>query len=161
MALSQVGIAIPDGVLLTPFFASQARTETWSFPQVPRFPAIPLWLFGQVLPHSKIDSVSSQILCQTKIDGTHGPHARRSSPTLPEQSIITCNEHVGCGFRKGDVRGTGNAKSSGVQRFCPLTCLFNGGDFPEVYRRDDHGIPAILYVLQDSDKKRRSQDGSA
>jgi hypothetical protein len=129
-----------------------------------------------VLPRSKIDSVSSQILCQAKIDGTHGSHARRSSPTLPEQSIITRNEHVGCGFRKGDVRGIGNAKSWGVQRlhpfphgtkirrgasaiavqegsdFCPLTCLFNGGDFPEVYRRDDHSIPAILYVLQDQIK---------
>jgi len=91
---------------------------------------------------------------------------------LPEQSIITRNEHVGCGFLKGNVRGIGNAKSSGVQcfclfphgtkirrgasaipvqersDFCPLTCLFNVGDFPEVYRRDDHSIPAILYVLQ-------------
>jgi hypothetical protein len=129
-----------------------------------------------VLPRSKIDSVSSQILCQAKIDGTHGSHARRSSPTLPEQSIITRNEHVGCGFHKGDVRGIGNAKSWGVQPlhpfphgtkirrgvsaiavqegsdFCPLTCLFNGGDFPEVYRRDDHSIPAILYVLQDQIK---------
>jgi hypothetical protein len=36
---------------------------------------------------------------------------------LPEQSIITRHEHVGCGFRKGHVRSIGNAKSSGVQRF--------------------------------------------
>jgi hypothetical protein len=79
---------------------------------------------------------------------------------LPEQSIITRNEHVGCGFRKGHVRGISNAESSGVQRFrafsdgaeirggvgavsmqegsdfCPLMCLFNGCDFPEVYRRN-------------------------
>jgi hypothetical protein len=92
---------------------------------------------------------------------------------LPEQSIITRNEHVGCGFRKGHVRSIGHAKSASVQRFrafsngaeftrgsgaisveesrdfCPLTALFNGCDFPEVHRRDDHGIPAVLYVLQD------------
>jgi hypothetical protein len=97
----------------------------------------------------------------------------RSSPILPEQAIITRSEHVGCGFRKGHVRGIGNAKSAGLQRFrpfsdgteitrggnaipvhedsdfCPLTCLFNGCDFLEVHRRDDHCIPAILDVLQD------------
>jgi hypothetical protein len=90
---------------------------------------------------------------------------------LPEQSIITRHEHVSAGFCKGHVRGIGNAKSSGAQRFralsdgaeitrgsgtipveesrdfCPLTTLFNGCDFPEVHRRDDHGIPAVLYVL--------------
>ena len=36
--------------------------------------------------------------------------------------------------------------------FCPLTCLLNDRNFPEVYRRDDHGIRAILYVLQDQIK---------
>jgi hypothetical protein len=92
---------------------------------------------------------------------------------LPEQSIITRHEHVSAGFCKGHVRGIGHAKSSGVQRFralsngaeitrgrgailvedgrdlCALTTVLNGCDFPEVHRRDDHGILAILYVLQD------------
>jgi hypothetical protein len=95
---------------------------------------------------------------------------------LPEQSIITRNEYVGYGFCKRHVRGIGNAKSACVQRFrafsdgaeitrgsgaipvqdgsdfCPLTTLFNGCDFPEVHRRDDHGILAVLYVLQDQIK---------
>ena len=69
--------------------------------------------------------------------------------------------------------GVGNAKSPGVQRFCalsdgaaitrgsgatpleesrdfcPLTTLFDGCDFPEMHRRDDHSISAVLYVLED------------
>ena len=33
--------------------------------------------------------------------------------------------------------------------FCPLTHLFNGCEFPKVHRRDDHCIPAVLYMVQD------------
>jgi DNA polymerase III delta prime subunit len=37
--------------------------------------------------------------------------------------------------------------------FCPLTTLFNGRDFPELHRSDDHGIPAVLYVLREQIKR--------